>query len=148
MDSSVQCKGKKVNVVKFASIILLAAVIFIYSIMLFTGSFGRVETKVPQKSTDPKEIETAENVLNDIFIKNSYLFVKDYSEEEGYLVVRVDGIIWKKSALNKRKDFIKTIAHAKETLGVSPKIKIKDSKNNTEYASFENNRISLADFSL
>jgi hypothetical protein len=116
--------------------------------MLFTGSFGRVQTKAPQRSTDPREIESANNTLEDIFAKNTYLFVKDHSEAEGYLVVKVDGIIWKKSALNKRKNFMKSIAHARETLGVNPKIKVTDAKTNTEYASFENGRLSLADFSL
>ncbi|MBF0518493.1 MAG: hypothetical protein HQK92_02075 [Nitrospirae bacterium] len=148
MESSVGCKIKKVNVVKFASIILLAAVIFIYSIMLFTGSFGRVQAKAPQRSTDPKMIEAANNALDGIFVKNTYGFVKGHSETDGGLLVKVDGALWRKNTVNERKNFIKSIAGARESLGLTLSIKIKDEKTNVEYASMENGRINLADLSL
>ncbi|QWR77405.1 hypothetical protein [Candidatus Magnetomonas plexicatena] len=148
MERSVECKVKKVNVVKFASIILLATVIFVYSIMLFTGSFGRVQTKAPQRSTDPKVIEAANNALDGIFVKNTYGFVKDHSETGGSLVVKVDGTLWKKNGINERKSFIKSIASARESLGLSLSIKVRDEKSGVEYASLENGRITLADFSL
>ncbi|MBF0338416.1 MAG: hypothetical protein HQL05_11355 [Nitrospirae bacterium] len=144
MKNSTSGKGMNITIIKITAILFLGLVIIVYSILLFTGGLGKEVSRI-KKATDPKEIEAANKVIEALLLNNPTGVVKEYAEADNYLKIKVAGDIWKKKKANERKEFLTTLSHARSALGLSPNLKIVDSKSAVEYASFENNRPTLSD---
>ncbi|KJU86408.1 hypothetical protein MBAV_001398 [Candidatus Magnetobacterium bavaricum] len=144
MKSSASGKGMNTDVIKIMAILVLGLVIVVYSILLFTGGLGKEVTTI-KKATNPKEIEAANKVIEALLLNNPTGVVKEYTEATNYLKIKVASDIWKKKKANEKKEFLTNLSHARSALGLSPNLKIVDSKSAVEYASFENNRPTLSD---
>ncbi|MBF0538561.1 MAG: hypothetical protein HQL03_09955 [Nitrospirae bacterium] len=144
MKGSTSGKGMNMDVIKISAILILGLVIVVYSALLFTGGLGK-EVGTRKKSADPKEIEAANKVIETLLSKNPTGVVKEYAETNDYLKIKVVSDIWKKQNAKEKKEFLTTLSHARSDLGLSPNLKIVDSKSAVEYASFENNRPTLSE---
>ncbi|MBF0564314.1 MAG: hypothetical protein HQK89_03640 [Nitrospirae bacterium] len=144
MTDSAPCARKKVGVAKFATLVILGAVVIVYSILLFTGTFGKEAVNV-RKSSDPRMVGEAKNVLEGLLKENAAGVVTDYSDVNNYLRVKVNIDKWKKMSVKDKKDFLIKLAKARETLGLPPNVKVVNTRNGMEFASFENNRPSLSE---
>ncbi|MBF0343372.1 MAG: hypothetical protein HQL06_03990 [Nitrospirae bacterium] len=137
-------KGINMDLIKFSTVIILGLVIIVYSILLFTGGIGK-QTVIIKKSNDPREIEAANKTVDTLLVNNTTGVVKEFSEINNYLKIKVDGSVWKKKSSKEKKEFLANLAQARAALGLSPYLKIVDYKSSIEYASFENNRPSLSE---
>ncbi|MBF0319095.1 MAG: hypothetical protein HQL01_04740 [Nitrospirae bacterium] len=138
-------KGKSINlnIVKFGAILILALAIVVYSILLFTGSLGKASPAATKRIATVQEIETAKKKLDGLL---SAAFVKGYSEEGSMtLTIKIDTSQWKKLSLKERKTYVTDIGSQMAVTEVSPTIKIIDIKSGMEYASYESNRVTLAE---
>lgn len=146
--ASVCNKSKMRNTVKMAILAIIAMVLFLYIVLFFTGRFSEEPIKLPAKSTDPAIIELAQKTIKTLLTENKTGFVGSTNETPRYFEIKVDGSSWKKQAVDDKKKFLKDISTARANLGLNPNIKIRDMKNNVEYASFENGRASLRELDL
>lgn len=137
-----QGKNNSMNVIKFGALLVLALVIVVYSILLFTGSFGKATANVPKKNVTKEEIETAKKQIEGLL---SAPFVKEHSDVNNTLTIRIDTERWKKLALKEKKTFVSDIGAQKSITDTSPVVRITDMKTGTEYASYENGRVTLAE---
>ncbi len=131
------------NVIKIGIILILGLILFIYSIILFTGEVGKDTSKHIKKSTDPQEIKIANETIKKNLTNNKY--IHEYQEKEKYLEIKVYGKLWRKINIKEKKTFIKELANARSTIGKNPAIRVIDYKSLIEYASYENNRVNLAE---
>ncbi|MCG6551377.1 MAG: hypothetical protein L7F77_03550 [Candidatus Magnetominusculus sp. LBB02] len=131
-----------INVVKFGALLVLALVIVVYSILLFTGSFGKAAANAPKKTATAAEIETAKKQIDALL---SAKFVQTHTEAGNILTIKIDTDSWKKLSLKERKAFITDLGSKKAVTDTSPVIKIRDAKTGTEYASYEYDRVTLAE---
>ena len=144
MDGGFKDNGLKVkNVTKISILLLLAFVVIIYAVLLFSGVLGKKIPETPAKSTDPQALSRAKAVIDDILVKNKVGFVKEYAETGNYLTLKVDREGWKSYSIQDKKKFLSEMAAARATLGLIRNIKVIDAKSSNEYASFENNRVTL-----
>ncbi len=145
-NSSASCHNNKgSNILKFGVLVFLGIILFAYSLFLATGNVGKVTDNKPAKSTDRQVIEEAKETLEKNLDHNSYGFIKEYKDKENYLEVKVIGSAWKKLAIKDKKTFLKDVADARSSLGFYPNISVIDHKSSVEFASFENNRVTLAE---
>jgi hypothetical protein len=144
MNGGYNYDGAKVkNVTKMSILLVLALVVILYSVLLFSGMLGKKTSEIPVKSADPQALNRARAVMDDILTKNKAGFVKEYVEAGGYLTLKVDRAGWKSISIKDKKKFLGEMASARATLGLSRNIKVIDARTSTEYASFENNRATL-----
>ena len=116
--------------------IFMAVGLSIYFVWLF---FAKVDFSArsvpPPKSTDPQEIEKAEKVIKNLLDENSKGFVTSYEEKENKIYVKVEGKKWNDHTYDEKKEFIRTLAEARGTLGFFPQVIVKDNKKPIEYGS-------------
>lgn len=137
-----QCeKGIVKNLMKMTILILLGISLFVYMIVLLTGAFSKKPAALI-KSTNPAEIESAKNILDNI---NKDVIVKNVKEIKNSLIVTIDLEKWKKLDRKEKKDFIKKIGKSQTVLGQNPSVRVIDERN-VEHASLEHNRVSIGDF--
>ncbi|MEO5359771.1 MAG: hypothetical protein H7843_04915 [Nitrospirota bacterium] len=141
-EDGTQSKTVNTNLVKFGALLILALVIIVYSILLFTGSFGKAVANTPRKTVTKEEIETARKQIETLLTAQ---FVKGYSETNSTLTIKIDTERWKKLSMKERKTYIMDIATQMSMTDTSPVVKITDVKTGTEYASYEYNRVTLAE---
>jgi len=143
MDQACGGNGMK-NIFKLGLLIVLGIVLIISVIILFSQE----SVPPPQRSTDPDEIKTANKTIENILEKNQYGVIKKHEGKKTYLEIKVDKDSWKRLSIREKKAFIKDLADARATIGLNPSIKVIDYESSVEYASFENNRVTLAEFDL
>ncbi len=129
------------NIFKLGLLLILGVILFVSLIVLFSQE----SAPPPQKSTDPSEIKTANKAIEDILVKNKYGLIKEHEEKKNYLEIKVDKKLWKRLSIKKKKSFVTDLAKARATIGLRPDIRVIDYKSAVEYASFENNRMTLAE---
>ncbi|MBF0516922.1 MAG: hypothetical protein HQK97_07355 [Nitrospirae bacterium] len=135
-------RSKNLNVIKFGALLILALVIVVYSILLFTGSFGKDTANTPKKVATAQEIKTAKQQIETLL---SAPFVKAHSEINNALIIKIDTNLWKKLSMKERKTYVADMAAQMSVTETSPVVKITDIKSGMEYASYEYNRVSLAE---
>ena len=144
MDGGCKYDESKVkNVTKMSVLFLLALVVIIYAVLLFSGVLGKKIPETPVKSADPQAVSRANAVIDDLLAKNKAGFVKEYAETDGYLTLKVDRDAWKSHSIEEKKKFLSEIAASRAALGQNRNIRILDAKTSVEYASFENGRATL-----
>ncbi|WP_420266986.1 hypothetical protein [Candidatus Magnetominusculus dajiuhuensis] len=137
-----QVKPVSMNVVKFSALLILALVIVVYSILLFTGSFGKPAASSQKITASKEEIVAAKKQIEGLL---SAQFVKGHSETNNVLTIRIDTELWKKLSIKERKAYVMDLGTQKAITEVSPVVKIADLRTGTEYASYEYNRVTLAE---
>jgi hypothetical protein len=129
------------NILKIALIILLGFSLFIYMVLLFTGSLGDKPT-VALKTATPAEIEAARDTLYNIAHAP---VVKDIKEIGATMIITVNIDKWKKLDRKGKKEILQRLGKSRAIIGLNPSIKVIDERS-VEHASFEHNRLSLGDF--
>ncbi len=133
------------NVFKVSTLLILGAVLVIYSLLLFTGNVGEKTVAKPQKSSDPKEIKSANKKIESILVDDKYGIIKNYEEKKDYLEIMVDKNKWRKLKLKQKKSLVKDLSQARGAIGLKQDIRVIDAESFVEYASFENNRFTLGE---
>jgi hypothetical protein len=124
--------------------VVIVMCIYFAWLLLAKADFSAYRTP-PPRSTDPKEIEKAQALLKSILDENSKGFVVSTEDVDDKLHVKVDGKKWKALTYDGKKQIIKDIASARETLGKFPRVVIEDHKNSIEYGSYSSHRVLLAE---
>lgn len=137
--------GKLRKASSMALLSVLGLITAVYSVFLLTGIFGKSsEIKAPRVYSE-REKQKAGTSIEKLLANDPYGCIKSYHEEEGYLVVKVNSRKWRKLSTKKRKDFLKELAKSRRIIGLPPDVRIVSSRSGYEYASFENNRVTLAE---
>ncbi len=141
-----QCATDRPKIIlKLSLVIIIGIVVFIYTILILKGDFAKAPSTAPVKSTDPIELKAANKKIETLLTNNKYGFIKEYKEKDGYLEIKIVNMSWKKLGLKAKKSFLKDLAYSRGAIGLNPNIKVIDYKSSIEYASFENNRVALAE---
>lgn len=138
-------KSSSIRIFIIVSIVVGIAISIYFVWLLFAKADFSARNTPPPRSTDQAEIEKAESLLKSILEDNSKGFVVGTEEIENKLYVKVDGKKWRALAYKEKKQIISDLAQARQTLGLFPRIIIKDSDSSIEYGSYMSHRILLAE---
>lgn len=133
------------NSLKLLILFFLGVLLVISLAVLFLAA--RNQKRLPAEnigSSDPQAVQSAQQVIESLLVQDTLNFVKEYSDKETFLEVKVDGRSWRKLPVRERKQFVKDISSARATLGFIPDVTVNDAKTGMELAVSERGRVALA----
>lgn len=133
------------NYLKLMVIFLLGILLVLSIIVLFMAYRSQKRTTEQYIGiSDPQAIKTASDTMLSLLNENTFHIVKDYTDQDKLLIVKVDNSSWRKLTVRNRKKFIKDLSTARITVGLPADVKVVDHKTGIELATSEHGRIALA----